>query len=279
MATFKPKNIVITGGTRGIGFCMANEFLRHGNNVTISGTSVETLKNALSKFEEYGNRVQGTICNVTKFEDVKRFWDFAVEKWGIVDIWINNAGINQPYCAIWDLSENRAEEIIATNITGMIYGSQVAMRAMIVQGHGAIYDMEGLGSNGGHMNNLNVYGTSKCALRYFTRGMIGEAKPYNVIVGTLSPGMMVTDFVVKPLMQDKARFEKSKKMINLIADKPEKVAVFLVKKMLANKKNGAHFAWFTTARFFGRMIKSIFVKRDLFSSVTCLPPGRPIDHY
>lgn len=262
-----PKNIVITGGTRGIGFCMAKEFLKRGHHLIISGTKSETVTSAFGKLEEYAQNVRGTQCNVTRFEDIVRLWDFAVEQWGSVDIWINNAGINQPEAKVWEVSEKRVAEIMATNITGMIHGSQIAMRGMIKQGYGAIYNMEGWGSDGAHMNNLNIYGTSKCALRYFTRGMIQESRPYKVIVGTLSPGMMVTDFIVQPLLKDKARLVRMKKIINLIADKPENVAIFLVEKMLANQKNGAHFAWFNRGKFMGRMVKSVFVKRDLFKDI------------
>lgn len=262
-----PKNIVITGGTRGIGFCMAKEFLKHGHHVIISGTKPETIASALDKLGEYAQNVRGTQCDVTQFEDIVRLWDFAMGQWGSVHIWINNAGINQPEAPVWEISEKRVAEITATNITGMIHGSQIAMRGMLKQGHGAIYNMEGWGSDGAHMNNLNIYGTSKCALRYFTQGLIGEAKSYKVIVGTLSPGMMITDFMVKPLLDDEARLAKMKKVMNLIADKPENVAVFLVKKMLANQKNGAHFAWLTRPKLISRMIKSVFVKQDLFKDL------------
>jgi NAD(P)-dependent dehydrogenase (short-subunit alcohol dehydrogenase family) len=262
-----PKNIVITGGTRGIGFCMAKEFLKHGHHVVISGTKPDTIAAALAKLKEYAQNVRATQCDVTRFEEIEKLWDFAVAQWGGVDIWINNAGINQPEAPVWEVSEKRVAELIATNITGMIHGSQIAMRSMIKQGHGAIYNMEGWGSDGAHMNNLNIYGTSKCALRYFTRGIIGEAKPYPVIVGTLNPGMMVTDFIIGPLKEDPARLARIKKVINLIADKPETVAEFLVPKMLANRKQGAHFAWFTRAKFMGRAIRSIFVKRDLLKDL------------
>jgi hypothetical protein len=72
---------------------------------------------------------------------------------------------------------------------------------------------------------------------------------------------------VNKLREDKTRLERMKKIINLIADKPENVAVFLVREMLANQKHGAHFAWFTRAKVFGRALKSIFVKRDLLKDL------------
>jgi len=143
------------------------------------------------------------------------------------------------------------------------------MSMMIEQGSGAIYNMQGWGSNGRHMDNLNVYGTTKSAVHYFTEGMAGEAKRSEIIVGTLSPGMMVTDFILEPLRKqrdssdNKAGFEGFKRAINLIADKPEDVAVLLVRKMLANSKNGKEINWLTGRRLFGRLIKSIFIKRDI----------------
>jgi NAD(P)-dependent dehydrogenase (short-subunit alcohol dehydrogenase family) len=259
------KNVVITGGTRGIGFCMASEFLAHGCNVTISGTMEETIKAALGKLSEHKDRIQAALCNVTDYESVASLWDLAVKKWGRVDIWVNNAGINQPFAPVWEVPHSRIAEIMETNITGMMYGSQIAMKGMIGQGEGAIYNMEGWGSDGGHMDNLNVYGTSKCALRYFTMGLSGEAKNHNVIVGRLSPGMMVTDFIIAPLRTDKKRLEGMRKVINLVADKPENVAVFLVTKMIANTKNGAHIAWLTRGKMLGRVLSAPFVKRDLLA--------------
>jgi NAD(P)-dependent dehydrogenase (short-subunit alcohol dehydrogenase family) len=162
------KNIVITGGTRGIGFCMAREFLLRRCNVTISGTGEETIAQAVEKLQAHSERLQTATCDVRDYASVEALWNSAMERWGSIDIWINNAGISQPFARVWDLDERAIRAVIETNVTGMMYGSQIAMRGMMLQGRGAIYNMEGWGSDGGHMNNLNVYGTSKHALRYFT---------------------------------------------------------------------------------------------------------------
>jgi NAD(P)-dependent dehydrogenase (short-subunit alcohol dehydrogenase family) len=257
------KNIVITGGTRGIGFAMAREFLKQGNNVTISGTKDETIKTALEKLAEFDDRLQAIRCDVTNPLQVKALWDKAVERWKKVEIWVNNAGISQPYTPVWEVSEERIRALVETNVIGTIYGSRVAMTGMIGQGHGAIYNMEGWGSDGNHMDNLNLYGMTKRAVQYFSIGLAQEAKPHKIIVGVLQPGMMVTDFILEPLRANKERLARMKKVINLVADTAENVAPVLVREMLRNKKPGKRISYLTGGRMFARMLSSIFTKRDI----------------
>lgn len=83
------------------------------------------------------------------------------------------------------------ENVIKTNITGMIYGCQVAAAGMIKDGRGAIYSMEGLGSNNMLQKKTILYGTTKHALTYFMKGLAKELKDTGVIAGRLSPGMML----------------------------------------------------------------------------------------
>ncbi len=91
------------------------------------------------------------------------------------------------------------DRLIRTNLLGTIHGSRAAMRGMLAQGGGAIYNLEGWGSDGKRRGGLAVYGTSKCAIRYFTLALADEAAGTPVLVGTLSPGMMVTGFLTGPM--------------------------------------------------------------------------------
>ena len=125
----KNKLIVITGTTRGIGYGLAKAFLSSGHSVSISGRSQETVEKAVanlgSKFE--AERVIGLACDVTVPVQVQELWDRSVEKFGKVDIWINNAGLSGNQGMIWELSPEDAQVPIQTNILGTIYGTQVAM--------------------------------------------------------------------------------------------------------------------------------------------------------
>lgn len=260
------KNVVITGSTRGIGLAMAMEFLRKGCNVTLSGRKealAETVQTALSPFV---GKVLYVQCNVQEKADLQNLWDASLAKWGGIDIWINNAGQNTPHMLLWETAEICTEKIIQTNIIGMIYGSQIAAAGMIRQGHGAIYSMEGLGSNDMIQVKTILYGTTKRALTYFMRGLARELAGTGVIAGRLSPGMMLTDFITKTadgepseIMTDK----QFKKIFNILADKPETVAGFFIPRILCNTKNDVQIAWLTNGKAALRFMTAGFRKDRL----------------
>lgn len=258
------KDVVITGSTRGIGFSMAREFLLAGCNVTLSGRG-ETLADAtlkeLSPFEGKYIYVQ---CNVHEKASLQNLWNTSLKQWGTVDVWINNAGQNTPHTFSWETGEAYTKNVITTNIIGMIYGSQVAAAGMIKQGHGAIYSMEGLGSNNMIQIKTILYGTTKRALTYFMKGLAKELEGTGVIAGRLSPGMMLTDFITKTPDGDKSVVisdEKFRRIFNILADRPETVAKFFVPKMLSNTKNDAQIAWLTNRKAAWRFMTAGF-RRD-----------------
>lgn len=260
------KNIVITGSTRGIGLAMAVEFLKAGCNVTISGRSETLHINSEDTLKEYSNQYTYIDCNVQKKHSIQRLWDLSVEKWGRIDVWINNAGQNAPYSYAHETEQSYVDNIIATNITGMIYGSQIAAKCMIEQNHGAIYSMEGLGSNNMIQKKTILYGTTKHALTYFMKGLAKELEGTGVIAGRLSPGMMLTDFITKTPDGEVAAIykdERFKKIFNILADKPETVAEYFIPKILANTKNNKQIIWLSKIKAAGRFIKAPISKRKL----------------
>ena len=115
---------------------------------------------------------------------------------------------------------------------------------MAAQGSGAIWFMEGHGSDGRIIGGLSVYGAAKRALRYVTAALAVEAKATGVAVRTLSPGIMISDFTMKEMdRSDRAAWERTKKVFNILADKPETVAAFLAPRILGARGSGAHIAW------------------------------------
>jgi short-subunit dehydrogenase len=260
------KNVVITGSTRGIGLCMAREFLKHGCNVTVSGRSEKSFEVAKRELAQFSDRILYVPCNVRLKEELENLWKVSVEKWGQVDFWINNAGQNSPYEFSYDIEEQYVDALIETNIKGLIFGSQVAARNMLSQGSGQIWNMEGLGSNGMIQIKTILYGTSKRALTYFTQALAKELEGKPVLVGRLSPGMMLTDFITKtpdgessPVIKD----QNFQKIFNILADKPETVAEFFIPRILENKDNDAHIVWLTHMKSMIRFATAPFNKRKL----------------
>lgn len=263
------KTVVITGSARGLGFNMARFFRENNFNVVISDLKEENLIQAereLEKIESKGS-VYHKVCNVSKLNEIEELMNFAIAEFKTVDIWINNAGVNQPQKAVWELSENEINTIIDVDLKGTIYGSKVAMEEMSKNHKGAIYNIEGYGSNDAHMLGLNMYGTSKRAVTYFTESLAQEAQEKNtgVIVGKLSPGIMITEFTTHSLVNDSIELsEKTKKVYNILGDTPETVGKFLVNEMIKNTKNNVKINWLTNQKAFLRFLTAGFNKRNFF---------------
>ena len=256
--------IVITGGTRGIGFALTERFISLENTVVISGTRKESVDNALNKLDS--NTVYGTECRVEFYEEVAALYDYAKDKMGGVDIWINNAGINQPGKNFCELDSTEYEKVIDVDLIGLMNGTRIAIENMLKQGSGFIYNMEGLGSDGRIIPGSIVYGTAKRAVRYFTRAMAKEAEGTCVSVCRISPGMVLTDFLLRDLDENTPENLRTKKVFNILADEPHTVTDFLVDKILANKKNNAYFAWLTTPKIIFRFMTPWLRKNKFFKT-------------
>ena len=261
-------NVVITGSTKGIGLGMAVEFIRRGHNVAVSSRGTEAVDSALEQLGSEGpGKAVGLAADVSNIDDLRALWKHAAGNFGSVDIWINNAGITNQRDNLSDLPAEQITSVVTTNVTGMMNGCKVAIEGMLAQGSGKLFNMEGFGSDGMVQEGMGVYGASKRALRYFTKSLVQEYKDSGLIIGYMSPGIVVTDLLTRDLYDvNSPEFEKRKKFLNILADKVETVTPFLVEGALKASKNGAAVRWMSGGQALGRVIKSLFVKRDLFDN-------------
>ena len=258
-------NIVITGGTRGIGFALAKQFLLKGHIVVISGTTTESAKKAV--LELNSNRVFGFKCKVESINEVEALYSFAEENLKTIDIWINNAGINQPQKLFSKLKYNEYKKVIDVDLLGLMNGTNVALSNMTNHGYGYIYNMEGLGSDGRIAPGSIVYGTAKRAVRYFTISVAKEVGKSGVCIGRISPGMVLTEFLLKNVENITPESNRIKKVFNILADKPEVVTSYLSKKILKNTKNNSYIAWLTTPKIIFRFLTAFRRKNRFFKTV------------
>ena len=255
------KVIVVTGSTRGIGFGLAECFLKAGHNVVITGTSQTSLDVAIDKLKQYRNKILSVVCDVTDIESVKKLVYTANKKYNRIDIWINNAGVNHSSKSILELEQSEIQKVINVNVYGVITGSRAAGTYMIKQGFGAIYNMEGLGSYGRIAKGSEYYGMTKRMVRYFTRSIAKHFDDTGVIVGRLSPGMVLTDLLLGDI-ENSPNKESALKIFRILADKVDVVTKFLSKKILANKKNNAYIAWLNTGKILFRFLTAPIVRRN-----------------
>lgn len=263
------KNVVITGSARGFGLELAKEFRKYNYNVVISDILENELINAvniLKTISSNGN-ILSVICDVTKEEDLINLKDETIKNFGSIDIWINNAGVNQKMVPIWEVDTKDIDKLIDIDLKGSIIGTKIAMNHMIKQGFGQIYGIEGYGSDDAMMTGLSIYGTSKRGLTYFLESLAKEVddKKLNIQIGLLAPGIMITDFVNHSMGTNGFELsEKVKKVYNILGDKPDVIAKFMVNKIIKNNKNGVRFTWLTSSKAMWRFMTSGTRKNRFF---------------
>jgi NAD(P)-dependent dehydrogenase (short-subunit alcohol dehydrogenase family) len=257
------QTIVVTGSTRGIGRGLATEFLKRGHRVVVTGRSRASVEPAVAELGELGE-VLGQPCEVGDLWSCQALWDAAIAKFGRVDMWINNAALAPDHHLFADIPGEQIATTVNANLTGTMYGVQVALKGMLAQGGGKIYTFEGFGSDGMTNPGLAVYGATKRAVRYFTKALAQEYAESPVLIGSLSPGMVPTDLLIYSSRgQDAAKWEKSKKIMNILGDKVETVTPWLAEQALANDKQGAQIAWLTKTKAMRRFLLPGYKNRDI----------------
>ena len=260
------KHVVITGGTRGIGYGMVREFLLRGFNVTFCGTTDRSVMNAMSALTEQwpSKKFRGVVCDVSKKEDLINLWDFGTKIFGDVDIWINNAGITNTQASFNEIELEVFNMIIDTNIKGLMNATHMAYNNMLKQGKGFIYNTGGLGSDGRMIKGLTPYGMSKKAVQYFTMAFAKEIrKDKSVKIGLLLPGMVLTDMLLESIRQGDNNSRQLKRVCNLLADEVEPVAKYLVNKIIENDKNGVTISYSSSLKMFLRVPGRLMSGRDI----------------
>ncbi|XP_058206740.1 probable chlorophyll(ide) b reductase NYC1, chloroplastic [Rhododendron vialii] len=254
-----PRNVVITGSTRGLGKALAREFLLSGDRVVVASRSPESVDMTIKELEEIlkegvvseggssGNmahaKVVGIACDVCKPDDVRKLANFAVSELGSIDIWINNAGTNKGFRPLLEFSDNDIQQIVSTNLVGSILCTREAMHVMKNQNKGGhIFNMDGAGSGGSSTPLTAVYGSTKCGLRQLQSSLFKECKKSKVGVHTASPGMVLTDLLLS------GSTIQNKQMFNIICELPETVARTLVPRMRVVKGSGKAINYLTPPR-------------------------------
>jgi glucose 1-dehydrogenase len=188
------KVAVITGGSRGLGYAIAETYARAGAKVVIASRTQTAVDKAVSKLQEKGAQAAGRACDVADLRQVEALAEFAVQKFGGLDIWVNNAGLSAAYGPSAHIPSADFQSVIDTNITGTYNGSVTAMRHFARQKSGKLINLLGRGDKGS-VPLQNAYSSSKVWVRNFTKALAKEYAGSGVDVFGFNPGLVRTDML------------------------------------------------------------------------------------
>lgn len=192
----KGKVAVIAGGTKGIGLGIALEFVREGAKVVVGGTNPKNGKEAVREIKTAGGDGLFVKCDVADLADLDKFIAQAVDRFGRVDIYVANAGINDANKTHFlEISPEQYDRIMAVNLRGMFFGGQKAAQQMLAQGDGGV--IINMSSVNAHLalDSQVVYTVSKGGIQQLTKVQAVALAPHNIKVNAMAPGPIETDLM------------------------------------------------------------------------------------
>ncbi|ORC32718.1 SDR family oxidoreductase [Marispirochaeta aestuarii] len=192
----KDKVAIVTGGSKGIGLGIAKEFIREGAKVVICSRNEEQGEAACGELKALDGDAVFTKCDVSVLDDLEMLVDFTVEKFGRLDIYVANAGINDPDKTRYlDITPEQYDRIMDVNLRGLFFGGQYAARRMARQGEGGV--IINISSVNAYLalDSQMVYTTSKGAIQQLTKVQAVALAPYGIKVNAMAPGPIDTELM------------------------------------------------------------------------------------
>ncbi|GIX82142.1 hypothetical protein CEXT_258301 [Caerostris extrusa] len=187
------KVAVVTASTEGIGFAIAKRLANDGASVVISSRKKDKVEKAVSEIKSITDQVAGIPCHVGKQEDRKLLLDFAVAKYGGIDILVSNAAVNPVMCQVLDTPEEAWDKIFDTNVKATFLLTQAAVPLIEKRGGGAIVYVSSIAAYK-PMEVIGAYSVSKTTLLGLTKAVAAQCTSMNIRVNCLCPGIIDTKF-------------------------------------------------------------------------------------
>lgn len=201
----KDRVAIVTGAAGGIGFATAKRFLQEGAKVAICDIKQEFCDSAVEKLKEFGE-VVGFEANTTDRAACDAFVKKVADKWGRVDILINNAGITRD-AQFYKMADEDFYKVIEVNLFGTYNMSKAVVPYMMEQKYGKIVSASSIACIKGNFGQSN-YASSKAAIMSFTRSLGRELGKYNINVNAVAPGFIhtrMTDAIPEDVKQEKIK--------------------------------------------------------------------------
>lgn len=187
-----PRSVLITGGTRGIGFALAEALIKAGDKVAITGTTADGVVKAEYALSATGAQVVGITCDVRDAGSVERAVATVIAKFGGLDVLVNCAGVGVGV-PIAEMPHDEWDRIVGTNLTGVFNCCKAAIPHLKTRGGGWIVNISSLASTNPFPGGA-AYCASKAGLNAFSDALMQELRYDNIRVTTVMPGSVATGF-------------------------------------------------------------------------------------
>jgi 3-oxoacyl-[acyl-carrier protein] reductase len=187
------RRVIVTGGSRGIGLAIAKSLLDAGDQVMITGRDPVRVLDTVSELSNTaGERVEGSAVDVRERKAVDRLIAHTVQKFGGLDVVVNNAGVGK-FQTVEAMSDADWDQVIGTNLTGVFYVTRAAIPALRAAGGGWIINIASLAGRN-YFPKGGAYCASKAALIALTESVMQEVRYDNIRVSVIMPGSVATEF-------------------------------------------------------------------------------------
>ncbi|MBV7530376.1 SDR family NAD(P)-dependent oxidoreductase [Chitinophaga sp. sic0106] len=203
MTTIPSKLAIVTGGSSGLGFAIAQKFVQQGLRVIIVGRNEEKLKAASEKL---GSACEAITLDVTQLEAIPPFIQQVTATHGPIDILVNNAGVNMKK-EFTSVTDEDFQHILLTNLNAVFSMSREVVKHMLEQQSGCIINISSMAAQYG-IPKVVAYSASKAAIDGITRAMAVELSPKGIRVNAIAPGFIYSEMTATALNSDPERKAK-----------------------------------------------------------------------
>jgi 3-oxoacyl-[acyl-carrier protein] reductase len=200
----KDKVAIITGSSRGVGRAIAEAYGENGASVVVNySSSQKAAEEVVNKIQGFGMSAIAVRANVAKKEDVEMLVQAAIDKFGRVDVLVNNAGFTRPAMML-NMTEDEWDQVLDIHLKGAFLCSQAVARHMKEQKRGKIINVTSVAGLVGTVGQIN-YSAAKGGVISMTKSIARELARYNICANVISLGIVATDMTEKIRTDEKLK--------------------------------------------------------------------------
>ena len=182
---------VVTGGTRGIGLAIARSLADDGASVVVSGRDPDRLESAAKELEALGTSALAVAADAGKREDAERLVETTKERFGRIDVLVNNAGITRDQLLV-RMKDDDWDKVMDTNLRGVFLMTRAVGKVMMRQKSGRMINISSTAGAMGNAGQVN-YSAAKAGVIGLSKAAARELAHWNILVNAVAPGLIETD--------------------------------------------------------------------------------------